>query len=59
MSPLTLAMTTPSSLLESILDFRSRISKIETADSLALVLSAPIALVREIPLVAKTKTKKT
>lgn len=59
MSPLRLATTMPSSLLESILDLRSRISNTEKADSLALVLSAPTALVREIPVVAKTNTKKT
>jgi len=41
------------------LDLRSRISKTDAAASLALVLSAPTALVREIPLVAKTNTKKT
>lgn len=59
MLPVTFSGTIPSSLLESIFDFLSRILKMEIAESLAFVASEASALACETPIVAKTKAKKT
>jgi hypothetical protein len=58
-SPVTFSNIKPSSLIVSILDFRSRILKIEMAESLAFVALDANALAWETPTAAKTKAKKT
>jgi len=57
--PVTLSSVIPSSLLESIFDFLSRILKMDIAESLAFVASEASALACETPIDAKTKAKKT
>lgn len=59
MVPFTLSRIMPSSLLESMLDFLSRIAKMEATESLALVESGPNALVCETLRLAMVKAKKT
>jgi len=59
MLPVTFSSVIPSSLLESVFDFLSRILKMEIAESLALVASEASALACETPTAAKTKAKKT
>jgi hypothetical protein len=59
MLPVTFSIIAPSSLLESILDFRSIILKMEMAESLAFVALVDNALDCETPTAAKTKAKKT
>jgi hypothetical protein len=55
--PSTLSSTTPSSLVESILDFLSMMASMEAADSWAFVESDAVPLVCEIPKAVKTKAK--
>jgi hypothetical protein len=59
MLPVTFSSVIPSSLLESIFDFLSRILKMEIAESLVLVASKASALACETPTAPKTKAKKT
>ena len=59
MSPVTFSNIRPSSLIVSILDFRSRILKTEMAESLAFVALDANALACETPTAAKAKAKKT
>jgi hypothetical protein len=59
MLPVTFSSVMPSSLLESILDFWSRILKMEIAESLAFVASEANALACATPTAATTKAKKT
>lgn len=57
MSPVTFSSIMPSLLLVLIFDFRSRILKIEMAESFAFVALDANALTCETPIVAKTKAK--
>jgi hypothetical protein len=57
--PVTFSNIRPSSLIVSILDFRSRILKTEMAESLAFVALDANALACETPTAAKTRAKNT
>lgn len=59
MFPVIVGSVVPSSLLESISDFLSRIPNIETAESLALLASVAMALLWETPIADIVKAKKT
>ena len=59
MSPFMVSSVVPSSLLESIAGFVSRISNIEVAESLALFVSGAKALLWETPTAVTVKAKKT
>ena len=59
MFPVIVGRVVPSSLLESISDFLSRIPNIETAESLALLASVAMALLWETPIADIDKAKKT
>lgn len=58
-APTTDGNVMPSSLLESILGLLSRISNIEAAESLALLVSGPKAVVWETPTADMVRAKKT